>query len=213
MRANAAAHAGREQAGDEQHRGRVNGDGGPARVSGEEPGAASASADAPLAHKRTSVGTSIRPAPCAEAIRNDHSARPALAPACRCGAAARCRARRATMLQRRAARQPGPASTRGRSRALATTAHASTLIDATCPKAIGRSARRACASSRACTPQAAASIQPLAGLSPWSAPAPAIASHDHSSAMAGSLASRARPHAFAAQHEATAGAAVAGCGA
>ena len=78
MGANAAAHAGREQAGDEQHRGGVNGDGGERHGQRRGPDRESCAPSAPPAHSGTSAGTSISPAPCAEAIRNDHSARPAL---------------------------------------------------------------------------------------------------------------------------------------
>ena len=85
---------------------------------------------APLAHHGISAGTSIRPAPCAEAIRNDHRARPAprARGPMRIGDEASRRAShdRATTIS-------ATARSRIRARSMASpcdTAHASALIDA-----------------------------------------------------------------------------------
>lgn len=112
----------------------------------------------------TSAGTSIRPAPCAVDIMNDHSASPAWPVGARGGWPAR-RDRCATTTTTSSAPASACSAVRSTASPNATTAATSTT-DSAWPAAIGSKAFSACARSRACTPHAAANIQPAAGFSP-----------------------------------------------
>ena len=124
---------------------------------------ASVAAPAPI-----STGATIRPAPWAVDIRNDHHAS----------------SRRFTVIrtQRKWARgltkrnSPNAISATPAPRCSAdgsvitpspSTTAATSTIDASCPMAIAGSARTTALRSRSCIPSATANNQPMAGFSPW----------------------------------------------
>jgi hypothetical protein len=114
-------------------------------------------------HSGINAGTSIRPAPCADDIVKDQSARPA------CPAVARALPARAERRRTTTTTSSAPASICPATRSIdtpKTTAAATSAIDDACPTPIGTIARNACRRSRERRPEAAAKHQPVAGFSP-----------------------------------------------
>jgi hypothetical protein len=137
-------------------------------------------------HSGTSAGTSIMPAPLAQATANDHSASPVPAAPRRRPQGSRPDTWIAAMKN---ATPPASEASRPRPPITPNVASVATsAIDATWPSAIGASARQARARSPARTRHVAANIQPDTGLSPCSAPTPATASQGAIPLMAACLA-------------------------
>src|SRR5882762_2391068 len=124
------------------------------------------------------TGTTIRPAPCAEAIRKDHKVRPR-APT-RMLAQRGCRCRKSRPAPKRTSVTP----TSQRRRCNGTTmpaSSASKMAAATAkpwPRPRGNRAPTTAPRRRSCIPSATANNHPMPGLIPWNAPRPNRVSHD-----------------------------------